>query len=450
MLRGLRAVAADLKAAGIPFFLLRGDPGETVPALAASTAAGLVVADVSPLRLSRTWRAAVAAGLAGGGMPLAEVDAHNVVPVWGPATDKKEIGARTLRPRLHRVLPDFLTEFPALPAAAAWTGPPPPPIDWDAVIGEATAAGAAVPEVAWCVPGEAAARAALAAFATRDRLKAYLKRNDPNVGECLFIESVAAGLSKKRERELPTHPPPALTPPPPIFVFSSFPTDGLSNLSPYLHFGQLAPQRAALAVDAVRALNREAADSFLEEAVVRRELSDNFCWHEPSYDSLDGAAAWARESLELHAADPREHTYTRAQLEAGATHDDLWNAAQAELVSLGKMHGFMRMYWAKKILEWTPGDAGLDGNGPAYALATAIYLNDRYELDGRDPNGYVGCMWAIAGTHDMGWAERAVFGKIRYMNYAGCKRKFDVGGYVAKVRRAVAAEAARRGGGGGA
>jgi deoxyribodipyrimidine photo-lyase len=195
MLRGLRGVAASLADRGIPFFLLRGDPGETVPALAASTRAGLVVADVSPLRLSRAWRSAVAAGLAalpGGGVPLAEVDAHNIVPVWGPATDKREVGARTLRPRLHRALPAFLTEFPPLPAGLpAWSAkagaapppPPPPPVDWDAVIREATAAGAGVPEVAWCAPGEAAAAAALAAFATRDRLKAYLKRNDPTTGE---------------------------------------------------------------------------------------------------------------------------------------------------------------------------------------------------------------------------------------------------------------------------
>ena len=183
MLRGLEAVAADLAAAGIPFFLLRGDPGETLPALAARTSAGLVVADVSPLRLSRSWRASVAAGLGAGGTGMAEVDAHNVVPLWGPATEKREIGARTLRPRLHRCLPDFLTEFPALPPVTPWAGPPPPPIDWAAIITEATAAGAAVPEVTWCVPGEAAARAALAAFATRDRLKVYLKRNDPNVGE---------------------------------------------------------------------------------------------------------------------------------------------------------------------------------------------------------------------------------------------------------------------------
>ena len=176
---------------------------------------------------------------------------------------------------------------------------------------------------------------------------------------------------------------------------------------------------------------RESVEAFLEELVVRKELSDNFCHFEPDgYDSLDGAAAWARESLELHASDPREFTYSREQLERAATHDELWNASQKQLVHLGKMHGFMRMYWCKKILEWSA--------RPAEALATvrkffflyffltpkrnveiiklisfsysslsffslqAIYLNDRYELDGRDPSGYVGCMWSICGTHDMG------------------------------------------------
>ena len=116
--------------------------------------------------------------------------------------------------------------------------------------------------------------------------------------------------------------------------------------------------------------------------------------------------------------------YTLEQLERAKSHEDVWNAAQRELVHTGKMHGFMRMYWAKKILEWSP--------TPAEALRRAILLNDRYSIDGRDPNGYAGCGWAIMGTHDMGWAERAVFGKIRYMNYAGCKRKFDVARYAAK------------------
>jgi len=108
----------------------------------------------------------------------------------------------------------------------------------------------------------------------------------------------------------------------------------------------------------------------------------------------------------------------------------LWNASQLEMVHHGKMHGFMRMYWAKKILEWT--------SGPEEALSIAIYLNDKYHIDGRDPNGYVGCMWSICGLHDQGWKERPVFGKIRYMNYAGCKRKFDVDAYISYVKSLVA------------
>merc|ERR1719463_766145 len=123
-----------------------------------------------------------------------------------------------------------------------------------------------------------------------------------------------------------------------------------------------------------------------------------------------------------HAGDARSYVYTEQQLEQGKTHDDLWNAAQMEMVHSGKMHGFLRMYWAKKILEWS--------SSPAEALKIAIYLNDRFSLDGRCPNGFVGCMWSICGTHDQGWKERPVFGKIRFMNYDGCKRKFDVNRYV--------------------
>lgn len=133
---------------------------------------------------------------------------------------------------------------------------------------------------------------------------------------------------------------------------------------------------------------------------------------------LTGAYDWAQTTLKLHAKDKRPYLYSLQELEQGTTHDPLWNAAQLQMVQEGKMHGFLRMYWAKKILEWT--------RSPEEALQFAIYLNDRYELDGRDPNGYVGCLWSICGIHDQGWAERAIFGKIRYMNYAGCKRKFDV------------------------
>ena len=123
---------------------------------------------------------------------------------------------------------------------------------------------------------------------------------------------------------------------------------------------------------------------------------------------MSGAADWARESLELHASDEREHLYTWKQLEKGMTHDDLWNAAQLQLVTEGQMHGFLRMYWAKKILEWT--------SSPAYALSTAQYFNDRYAYDGNDPNGFVGVGWSIMGIHDMGWKERPIFGKSEYIS----------------------------------
>lgn len=203
----------------------------------------------------------------------------------------------------------------------------------------------------------------------------------------------------------------------------------LSGLSPYLHFGQISAQRCALEAHKVKQLFPQAVDVFLEELIVRRELADNFCFYQPHYDSLQGAWDWARKTLLDHASDDREHIYTREQLEKAQTADPLWNASQLELVHYGKMHGFMRMYWAKKILEWT--------NGPEEALEFALYLNDKYHIDGRDPNGYVGCMWSICGVHDQGWRERPVFGKIRYMNYAGCKRKFDVDGYISYVKKIV-------------
>jgi len=166
----------------------------------------------------------------------------------------------------------------------------------------------------------------------------------------------------------------------------------------------------------------EAREGFLEQLVVRRELSDNFCLHNPHYDSLAGIPDWARTTLDAHRDDPREFVYDMDRLEAGRTHDPLWNAAQMEMVRSGTMHGYMRMYWAKKILEWSA--------TPEEAVSHAICLNDRYELDGRDPNGYVGVLWAMGGVHDRGWKERPVFGKIRYMNFAGCKRKFNINAYI--------------------
>jgi deoxyribodipyrimidine photo-lyase len=253
-----------------------------------------------------------------------------------------------------------------------------------------------VPEVHWITPGEAAARAAVdgpEGFLSAKRLATYAaKRNDP---------AVAA----------------------------------LSNLSPYLHYGHVAPQRVALEAAKHRAKHKDSVEGFLEELVVRRELADNFCEYAPNYDRLECAAQWAQDTLNVHRGDKRDPLYSREVLEAGRTADELWNACQLEMVHLGKMHGFMRMYWAKKILEWT--------ESPEQAIDIAIYLNDKYELDGRDPNGYTGVMWSMVGVHDQGWGERAIFGKIRYMNYAGCKRKFDIAAYCAYVSRATREEQAR-------
>jgi deoxyribodipyrimidine photo-lyase len=235
--------------------------------------------------------------------------------------------------------------------------------------------------------------------------------------------------------------------------FESFVTNGLanfdkqrndpnypkicSNLSPWLNHGHMSFQRCIMAV---KKLNKYATGSasYIEEGLIRKELSDNLLYYTPDdYDSLDAAAGWARETLETHTSDPREYLYSLEELEQGKTHDDLWNAAQLQVVREGQMHGFLRMYWAKKILEWT--------ESPEVALRTAQYFNDKYALDGKDPNGFVGVGWSIMGIHDMGWKEREIFGKIRFMNYAGCKRKFKVADFVKKyegaAENAVQAEA---------
>lgn len=385
MVRGLQAMQPKLEALRIPLFLLRGDPVQTVAQLVKDSGAALLVTDFAPLRLGRQWREGVAAAIE---VPFHEVDAHNVVPAW-LASDKREYAARTIRPKIHAKLPEFLREFPEVPRQPAWDveGAAPAPVDWDALLAEVLERGKEVPEVPWIQPGEDAAMEALSGpkgFLTKARLSRYdEKRNDPTA------------------------------------------PDALSGLSPYLHFGHLAPQRAAIEAAKCKAIHKASVEGFLEELVVRRELADNYCLYEPLYDSLDAAYDWARQTLNDHRGDKREHVYTREQFEQGKTHDKLWNAAQLEMVHCGKMHGFMRMYWAKKILEWSA--------SPEEALETSIYLNDKYELDGRDPNGYVGCMWSIAGIHDQGWAERPVFGKIRFMNYNGCKRKFDVEKYIARI-----------------
>ena len=237
-----------------------------------------------------------------------------------------------------------------------------------------------VAEVDWLGPGEVAARQVLRHF-LKNKLAEYgEKRNDPT-------------------------------------------KDMVSNLSPYLHFGHISAQRVALEVQK-HPMDEKKKDSFLEELIVRRELADNFCLYNGKYDQFEGFHPWAQKTLNEHRSDEREYLYSLDEFEEAKTHDDLWNAAQIEMVRRGKMHGYMRMYWAKKILEWT--------ESPEAALEIAIFLNDKYELDGRDSNGYAGIAWSVGGVHDRAWNERPVFGKIRYMSYNGCKRKFDIKSYIQK------------------
>jgi len=376
LLGGLREVADGCAERGIGFVLLRGDPGVTVAAYCREVSARAVVTDFDPLRVKRAWKETLVTAV---DADVYETDAHNVVPCR-VASDKREYGARTLRPKIGRLVPEYLEDFPELPEHPF--GERGPLAAWDAAaILNGLGADAGVPVVRDAVPGEAAGRAALRVF-IEERLPGYAGgRNDPN-----------AGL--------------------------------VSGLSPYFHFGQLAPQRAVLdVVAAADEAGRENVDAFVEECVVRRELSDNFCLHCREYDRFEGLPDWGKKTLLAHASDRREFVYGREDFERGLTHSDLWNAAQAQLRRTGRMHGYMRMYWAKKILEWSP--------TPQEAVDTAVWLNDRFALDGRDPNGYVGVLWSVGGLHDRPWTERPVYGQVRYMNERGCRRKFDVDAYIA-------------------
>lgn len=197
--------------------------------------------------------------------------------------------------------------------------------------------------------------------------------------------------------------------------------DVTSHMSPYLHFGFISSQRIALEVIKSSA-TRENKESYLEELIVRKELSDNFCLYNKNYKNFDGISDWAKTTLMGHKNDIRTYTYNLNQFEYGQTHDKLWNVIQLNLLKTGYVHGYLRMYWAKKVLEWS--------YSPEEALKIAIYLNDKYALDGNDPNSYVGILWSIGGLHDRPFLNRMVTGKIRYMSFNGCKTKFNINEYI--------------------
>jgi deoxyribodipyrimidine photo-lyase len=380
MLEGLKQVEKDLAKLNIPFVLLEGRPQAEVVKFVNENKVGSIITDFSPLKIGREWRESVASKIS---CPMFEVDAHNIIPTWVTSV-KQEFGAYTIRPKIHKLLPEFLENFPKIKKHTGPTLKIRAENLWPTVTPHLT-----------IKSGERAAHNELMNF-IKNKLSNYnLDRNDPT-------------------------------------------KDAQSNLSAYLHFGQISAERVAIEIlkasgkplDEVMLPDRNGSKresneaAFLEELIIRRELSDNFCFYNQNYDNVNGFPVWAKQSILEHANDEREYIYSKKQFEEAKTHDSLWNAAQMQMVKIGKMHGYMRMYWAKKILEWTL--------SAKVAMKIAIYLNDKYQLDGRDPNGYAGISWSIGGTHDRAWFERPVFGKIRYMNYNGCKSKFDVEKYIKK------------------
>jgi len=360
-------------------FVLRTYPHHSLIKFCEQVRPAIVIGDENPLREAEHWRLRAAQDLK---VPLWTVDADVVVP--SRLLGKEHYAARTIRPRLQELLPQFLVPTKVVKARIPWN--PPRTLQSLAAREDFT--------VGWSL----------------DRSVSPVENWQGGTKRAL---RVLADFVKHGLRNYPkdrNHPE----------------LSGTSRLSPYLHFGHIGPLTIVHAVQAASA-PAAAKHAFLEQVIVRRELSVNFVRYNSYYDSFECLEPWADRSFAQHSGDRRPIIYREEQLEQAETHDSLWNAAQKQMVLTGWMHSYVRMYWAKKILEWSP--------SVAEAYRRAVWLNDRYELDGRDPNGYAGIAWAIVGKHDRPWFERPVFGQIRYMSYASTSKKFDSRQYIQNVKQ---------------
>jgi deoxyribodipyrimidine photo-lyase len=386
MLEGLREVQQTLAERGIQLVVRLQPPVEAVTSL--SQDAALVVVDRGYLRIERRWRERAAGRLA---CPLVQVEGDVVVPVE-TVSEKEQYGAYTIRPRIHRHLDSFLVPLEETAVQRDWST-----LEFD---------GVDLGDIGRLLDDLRINRGAnaIAAF-----------RGGTSQAEALLETFAATKLQDYAERR------------------NEPSEDCLSHMSPYLHFGQISPLAIAQRVREAQGVGQANRDAYLEELIVRRELSMNFCTYNAHYDTLACLPGWARKTLGEHAEDRRQHVYSLRQFEQARTHDPYWNAAQREMVLTGKMHGYMRMYWGKKILEWSP--------SPEVAHRIALTLNNRYEIDGRDPNGYTGVAWCF-GKHDRAWPEREIYGKVRTMTAGGLERKFDIRQYVRQVERLAESYAA--------
>ncbi|MGI8859346.1 MAG: deoxyribodipyrimidine photo-lyase [Rubrobacteraceae bacterium] len=381
MLEGLQDVEEALRKRGIKLAVRKGSPDDV--AVEVGKDASLIVTDRGYMRPQRKWREKVAREAK---CLVTQVESDVVVPVE-LASDKQEHAARTLRPRIHEYLDDFLV-------ALTPTKPKKQSLNMRA-----------------------------GGLDLSDTQKILDDMNlDRSVSALSHLYRGGTSEAKKILRR---------------FLKDSFgvydrnrnqpQTDDVSHMSKYLHFGHISPVYVALQAQE-KGSPREDVDSFLEELIVRRELTMNFVYFTKDYDSYSNLPGWAKKTLKEHKQDDREHSYTAKQLENAETHDEYWNAAMKEMVHTGYMHNYMRMYWGKKILEWS--------NTPERAYRTTLYLNNKYFLDGRDPNSYANVAW-VFGQHDRGWTERPVFGKVRYMAASGLERKTKPRQYVEKMEKRV-------------
>jgi deoxyribodipyrimidine photo-lyase len=377
LLEGLQDVKEELKQRNIKFIVRRGSPDEV--ALEAGKNASLIVCDMSYLRLQKKWREKVAEGA---DCLVVQVETEVVVPVE-LASNKQEHAARTLRPRIQEHLDEFLVGLEPTAVETQSLNMKDDGLDLSDVgeILDAMKLDRSVAPMSHLYRGGTSEAKKILEHFLESRLDTYVEhRNQPQ-------------------------------------------TDDVSHMSKYLHYGHISPVYVALKIQDAKS-PQEDLDSYLEELIIRRELSMNFCHYTPDYDKFSCLPNWAKETLEEHKDDEREYLYTREQLENAETHDEYWNAAMNEMRHTGYMHNYMRMYWGKKILEWS--------ETPEEAYETTLYLNNKYFVDGRDPNSYANVAW-VFGQHDRGWQERDVFGKVRYMSAGGLERKAKPREYVEKV-----------------
>lgn len=381
LLEGLAETQRTLAQRGIRLLVRHQPPEDAVLDLARQ--ACLVVTDRGFLRIQRQWRQRLALALP---VRMVEVETDTVVPVE-VASDKEEFAARTLRPKIHRHLASYLVPLTPQPVTVPSVRMlPRDPHELDLGNVDTALARLRIDRSIGRVTGFRGGFSQ-----ANQRLNHFLDRR---------ASTYAQGRSEPYR-------------------------DEVSHMSPYLHFGQISPLEIALRLREHAAVPAESAEVFLEELIVRRELAINFVWFNPAYDTYDCLPNWARQTLADHARDPRPVRLTAEQLEAARSHDPYWNAAQQEMVATGKMHNTMRMYWGKKILEWS--------RTPQEAFATALRLNNAYQLDGRDPNSFAGVAWCF-GKHDRPWTRRPIFGTVRYMNDKGLERKYDIQAYVRKIQ----------------